>query len=106
MLSIQVAWKAQIVRTATLANPVIYVQKMVSCLMAVLGTFVGQATGKWQSLQLQKSQCVAAENANGIVQVCCVNIDPFSNRQLSLSLSLSLSVMIYSPVEGWRVSAE
>jgi hypothetical protein len=42
----KVAWKAEIVQTAPLANPVIYVQKMVSCLTAVFGTFVGQETGK------------------------------------------------------------
>jgi hypothetical protein len=32
------------------------------------GTFVGQATGKQQSLQLQWSQSVAAGGASGIVQ--------------------------------------
>jgi len=65
-------------------------KKIVSCLTAVFGTFVGQATGKQQILQLQKLQCVGARNANDIVQGCCVNIDPFSNRQFSLFLGLDL----------------
>jgi hypothetical protein len=55
----------------------------------MLGTFVGQATRKQQSLQLQKSQFVAAvSTTNGTVQGRCVNIDPFSNGHFSLGLDL------------------
>ena len=43
---VKFAWKAGIVQTAPLANPKIYVKKMVPCLTAILGTFIGQASGK------------------------------------------------------------